>query len=662
MSYKNIIGIDFGTTNTYITICPYGTKNKIPLHLTGKTPAIDTAILYSDKPGADQNIFPIIGENATSTYGQASYDEIIKDKYQYYANFKLDIVTNANARRCTVDFFKALQRDAWLNGTPLQPENARVLLGAPSQADDRYRTVLKEAAEAAGLGKVEILDEPLGALLTDLGSGRFPLADALDGYLTVDFGGGTCDFALLRRGEVVKSWGEFELGGRLFDDLFHQWLLAQNPGLDEELRRTRRDFYVWSYCCRRLKEDFSETMTKNPQVVMKAEVGRFGQVSNLTRDEFLARAAAYSPSPSFLDYYNKLSIKISDRLLAGNINLLQWFSDSLKEGLTNIRSINAVSLSGGSSRWFFVKQICSDILNIDNTKILSAYNPFGAISEGLSILPAIKYDFHMIKNKLFQSKDDFLNNEIVQHVQTSIDKCNQNLIKGILIELFDSKLLTLLSSYSSKSISIQEIEADISKIIDVYTKNLPDLILKTFGDEMHALQLIAQDKIQAWLQRFGLRLAEQPARQPAARAALVLDGPLIGDGLAKPLALVLGGAASALASLLLASICGGTGLALVASGPHGLLIGGLGGLAVSGLGLFMGQNRLKDWTKKQKLPIFIIKLFSSKIIRSYIRNEFENNLKKQIDTIGQDFINKLIEDFNGLIMAEINNLAMINAF
>ena len=43
--------------------------------------------------------------------------------------------------------------------------------------------------------------------------------------LVVDFGGGTCDFAFMYRGMVRNSWGDMELGGRLFDDLFFQWFI-----------------------------------------------------------------------------------------------------------------------------------------------------------------------------------------------------------------------------------------------------------------------------------------------------------------------------------------------------------------------------------------------------------------------------------------------------
>ncbi|MDR2455645.1 MAG: rod shape-determining protein, partial [Deltaproteobacteria bacterium] len=251
--YKNVIGIDLGTTNTYVTFCPYGTRNKIPLHLDGKTPAVDTAILSSDASDADPDVFPVIGEKATVTFGQADEGEIDERGYRYFSNFKVEITQNSLARSRAVDYLAALVRDAALNLTPLDPTDNRVIMGAPSEAGEDYRRALSEIALEAGLGQVEVMDEPIGALLSDLGSRRFPLSDVLNGYLVIDFGGGTSDFAFLKKGRVISSWGEFELGGRLFDDLFFQWFCEQNPGVLSELKRMRRDFYVWSYLCRQLK-------------------------------------------------------------------------------------------------------------------------------------------------------------------------------------------------------------------------------------------------------------------------------------------------------------------------------------------------------------------------------------------------------------------------
>ena len=181
-----------------------------------------------------------------------------------------------------------------------------------------------------------------------------------------------------------------ELGGRLFDDLFFQSFCEQNPGVLAELRRMRRDFYVWSYLCRLLKEDFSETVGRDPSAVVKADVGRFGRVSNLTRAGFLERAAGFRVSESFREYYRRLGARIPERLLEGGADLVDWFRRALISGIGGLGEVKAVSLTVGSSRWFFVRDFCLEELGLERGRILSSPNPYGAISEGLAILPGVQ--------------------------------------------------------------------------------------------------------------------------------------------------------------------------------------------------------------------------------------------------------------------------------
>jgi hypothetical protein len=661
-NYKNVIGIDFGTTSTYVTICPYGTRNKLPLYLTGKVPAIDTVILYSDVLGADPNVFPMIGENATITFGQADEKDILKEQYRYYSNFKLEIVTNQTARKCAVDFFKSLIRDAILNFTPLNTEDNRVIIGAPSQANDEFRKTLMEIAKEATINQVEIMDEPIGALLTDLGSHRFPLSDVLEGYLVIDFGGGTCDFAYLKQGQVVRSWGNFELGGRLYDDLFYQWFGDQNPKVIKNLKSLKRDFYVWSYLCRQLKEDFSETISKNPKASMKAEVGRFGEVKNLTKEEFLERAKNYRPSLSFLEYYERLGISLSDKLLKDKIDLIDWFSESLKEGLKDINEIKAVSLSGGSSRWFFVKDICNDELKIDKSMILNTFNPFGAISEGLSILPAIQDEFFEIIKKITNDKRAFISCDITNHVEESMEKCFKVIVNNVMVNLFDTKIVPCLKGYIDKDVNIETIETDISAIIANYDEDLKALINKTFKEEITSIVAIAYNKLEAWLLSYGLRLGKKGIKPDENTTEVIVDSQMVSEHLVNLLSVGLAGLASFVTSAILATISGGGGIALIASGPHGLIAGAVGGLMLGGIGWLVGQEKLKSWAKKQELPNFFLKIIGSDRVIRKVRNDVEKNLAQQFSDFITNYVVKLSNDLDVLITKEIENLGMVNIF
>jgi molecular chaperone DnaK (HSP70) len=110
-------------------------------------------------------------------------------------------------------------------------------VGVPSEAHGPFQTRVSQIAKEAGYGEVRLLDEPKGALLHHLWHKDFSPEEARAGILVIDFGGGTCDFAFLQSLQVSHSWGDMELGGRLFDDLFFQWLLEQNPGVLKTMRR-----------------------------------------------------------------------------------------------------------------------------------------------------------------------------------------------------------------------------------------------------------------------------------------------------------------------------------------------------------------------------------------------------------------------------------------
>ncbi len=145
---------------------------------------------------------------------------------------------------------------------------------------------MSQIAKAAGYGDIKIVDEPIGAMLYHLWHKDFSPAESQKGVLFVDFGGGTCDFAFLCRLEVRHSWGDFELGGRLLDDLFFQWFLEQNPSALDEMKQNGDTYYAHSYLCREAKELFSRTMARDRTEHVSKFIGRYGSISDMTWEKF----------------------------------------------------------------------------------------------------------------------------------------------------------------------------------------------------------------------------------------------------------------------------------------------------------------------------------------------------------------------------------------
>lgn len=90
-------------------------------------------------------------------------------------------------------------------------ESSEVVLTVPASFDEAARTLTHEAAEAAGWGRVTMLEEPQAAFyswLASRGNDWRREVDPGELVLVVDIGGGTADFTLIA---VVDRGGELEL-------------------------------------------------------------------------------------------------------------------------------------------------------------------------------------------------------------------------------------------------------------------------------------------------------------------------------------------------------------------------------------------------------------------------------------------------------------------
>lgn len=102
------------------------------------------------------------------------------------------------------------------------------VITVPAYFDDAQRQATKDAAKAAGLNVLRLLNEPTAAAVA------YGLDTANEGvYVVYDLGGGTFDVSVLRlsRGvfEVMSTNGDAQLGGDDFDQTLVEWFSAQCP-------------------------------------------------------------------------------------------------------------------------------------------------------------------------------------------------------------------------------------------------------------------------------------------------------------------------------------------------------------------------------------------------------------------------------------------------
>jgi molecular chaperone DnaK len=627
MSNASILAIDFGTTNSYFCKCPAEQISPVGVDFGTGRDGITTAILYrGDKE-------PLVGSLALHEYGEASNEE--RKHYHLCTQFKPDIATSEEAAGYAEDFLRTVVVQSQRQYIAIDPAQHEVILGVPSEAGEDFRAKLKEVAKAAGYGEVKLLDEPKGALLSHLWHKDFSPDEARKGVLVVDFGGGTCDFAFLRRLEVAHSWGDMELGGRLFDDLFFQWLLDQNPAVLREIEEAGDTYYVHSYLCREVKEFFSLTMARDRSESVNKSVGRYGSIKGMNWETFLEKAGAYTPSPTFVRYLQGIGLK-SEGLIQDNkqVDLLEWFRQSLMQGLAEEdiapSDVSRVILAGGSSQWPFVFDIVSDALHLDRSNLMRSDRPYAVISEGLAILPALQRQFEETRNRLRSELSQFCQTEVRPLIKGITDKYVSNVAADITLELFDKTIKPVLQEFRENGGSVALLKENMSLRAKSFEPELKTIIENRMLTLKMGLPGQVKELLTKWFESYGLSAGdahiEEGKRISASRDAVGPEAPDLYGGIMDTVGWFVVGIATSIGAM----VCGGAGTAILVSGPIGLVVGVVLTSVIAVLTVRYGKEKARRFAENRVAPAWVVKrvLSPSKIART--RRDFQSQLEKQL--------------------------------
>lgn len=629
MELQNILAIDFGTTNTYFSKCPADQVSPVGIDFGTGRDGLPTAILYR----GDRE--PLVGEPALQEYGEASDGE--RGQYRLRTQFKPDIVSSEDAARAATDFLRVVVEQAQRQHIALDPAKHDVIIGVPSESHGPFRTRISGIARDAGYGDVRLIDEPKGALLHHLWHKDFSPEEARRGILVIDFGGGTCDFAFLQSLQVSHSWGDMELGGRLFDDLFFQWFLEQNPGVLKTMEKAGDTYYVHSYLCREAKEFFSLTMARDRSERVNKSVGRYGSLRGLDWDGFIERAKSYLPSPTFILQMESMGVR-AQRILQRkqSMDLIDWFRTTLSHGLAEkgvaTDQISRVILAGGSSQWPFVSDVVTETLGIDRSRLMRSDRPYAVISQGLAILPALQKNFEQTRDKLRRDLPRFCQTRVRPLAQRVTDNYVAGVAADVTSELFDRTIRPIVEEFREKGGSVKTLRESVAAQVKANEGRFRAILDKRMHTLQRGLPGELNELLREWFESYGLSVGEKPIaeaqRTVIGQEIVQPDTPDLYSGIMD----TVGWFVVALATAVGASISGGGGIALVAAGPVGWIAGAIIGALVAFLAVRYGMSKAKEMADTWNAPAWIVKnvLLPSRIAR--MRGDFQSRLKETLQS------------------------------
>jgi molecular chaperone DnaK len=637
MEPRNILAIDFGTTNTYFSKCPAAQISPVGIDFGTGRDGLPTTILYR----GDRE--PLVGEPALHEYGEATPEE--RSGFQLRTQFKPDIARSEEAARAATDFLRRVVSQAQRQHIALDPAQHDVIFGVPSESDAAFRAKLSQIARAAGYGDVRLLDEPVGALLYHLWRKDFSPEEAQQGILVIDFGGGTCDFAFLQGLQVSHSWGDMELGGRLFDDLFFQWFIEQNPDARAAMNKAGDTYYVHSYLCREVKEFFSLSMARDRSEKINKSVGRYGSLRGMDWPGFLERARQYVPSPSFARHMEDMGLWTTQdgephRLgpakedARSATDLIDWFRTSLAHGLTekaiDVRAVSRVILAGGSSQWPFVADVVTETLGVERSRLMRSDRPYAVIAQGLSILPALQDKFDRTREQLRGDLPRFCETQVRPLVRQVTDSYVAGVADDMTVELFDKIIRPILERFRREGGSVEHLRGSISGQIKANEAQVIEVIETRMRTLRLGLPGQLNELLRHWFGSYGLSIGEdvlgETQRMAVGEEHLQPGTPDLYGSIMEVVSWFLVGVAATTG----AAILGGGGIHLLAAGPVGLIVGAVASAIVAFLAVRHGTTRARQLVDTWNAPAWVLRtvLRPSRIAR--MRGDFRQRMQEML--------------------------------
>lgn len=432
MSVKRLIGIDFGTSSTYLKVKHY--ENNKPVREDG------TSVQYVDFNG--NAWVPSVIQNLGDDYWYG-YDAQTKkaDNAVIYRNFKMsledkDEKARNKAQYLTELFFSYIfhmYQDQFTYSNDKYDE-VETIVSYPVKWKRETIKFLADAAKKAGFQNVKTMDEPtaaLNAVLIQNTSGIVKILNIKENkpsyIMMIDMGAGTTDLAILKcsvekekdesgivASKIVATWprgnNQLYFGGREVEEKLYEYLLKYLSSMPNVSKNTAQNLLNQQMDNIKSWKENTVSSTLNKEIVV-SNCPFLSPVVPLITEEPL-------PFPSFgrMQFEKEFS-----SYLESFVALINGCIDDTKENISEFNGmsdIELVILTGGHSQWYFVKDILDGTIKTignteippmlkDKNRIFSLPRPQETVSLGLVYSP-LRLELDSEEEPLikFDDKDD----------------------------------------------------------------------------------------------------------------------------------------------------------------------------------------------------------------------------------------------------------------
>ena len=563
--------------------------------------------------------------------------------------FKSRFLTDSSARNDIKSFASGVLGELFLSGDLVRGDDQCFYIGCPAGWDKADREEYRGIFESAGYPPLKIVSESRAALVSACKSRHLQVGyDILSKpVLVIDIGSSTTDFAYIMGGKEVelKTGGEVALGGGIMDEILLEEAVSSSSD-PAKIRRIFSENETWrTYCefaARRLKEKYYSDVEywKNEPLSQTVSI----------RTQLIPVRLRITMSPEIAD---KLLNKKVARLDGKSFR--QVFTDSLKQVRESIsdRQPELIFMTGGVSRMQELRQWCREMF--PEAVVICGSEPQYSVSRGLAECGLIDEELSEFRAEVDQLIESSAIEEIVEK---NIDELYRSTVNSIVDPLLENVAIPVIDRWRDGSIErLEDIDEILEKDIDAYlhSDDGRELLTKT---------------VASWLKKISYSLEEYTmpicVRHNVPFTALNLTSYLSLSDIdirveAKDLFAIeeITWLIDAIVSVIVGLLCGGGGLALIASGIQGILIG----FVISALVLALGKEQMQGAFLKMNIPKPMRRLMPKSYLRSRadrISDEIKDSLYAKLEREkNEDITEKLVGDISSQIEMCLTKMAEV---
>ena len=540
-----------------------------------------------------------IGENAARSASSA-----VRSAARFKRRF-LDAQSDSAAliRDFSARVFESLRGSGALTGGE---KSNSVYVGCPAGWDAGARERYQRIFETIGFPSPKVVSESRAVMVGAIQSNS--VRDHVDlrskSVLVIDIGSSTTDFAYINKGKEaeIRTGGEVALGGGVMDEVLLDACIAASPDA-AKLRRVMEESESWRVDCelhaRRLKEKYYSQPAD--------EHGRHECTDSLmiTYDE-----------PTILDLV--MNPRVAELLTEKPCPQLNGrsFRTVFCAGLREVRESigeqlpELLFLTGGVSRMEEIRSWCEEVF--PEAVIYTDREPEFSVARGLAWCGRIDHELRCFREDV----DKLIASNVVESIVSAhLNDLYLSALNALLDPLLDQAVKPVLLDWRSGKIErISDMEAALQERIKVYlySEQAKAVLYRPVADW---LQVIS-DELEQYTSEI-CRRYHVPDRSLEISSVLsasdfhILEKLEARDVLSADTLTWTAVFVESIISILVAMVCGGSGIVLISEGPIGMLIGFILSFLILIVSHAMGRKAIDEKLMHANLPLAVRRLVLS---------------------------------------------------